>query len=843
VLEDRSLLSGSALGSGAVPGAYGQLQLAFEANQGQAAPQVNYLAHGSGYTLSLTPQKAVLDLSNGTPTPGDVLNLGLVGANPTAPILGLDPLITKSNYLTGNNPAAWITNVPNFGQVEYQDVYPGVNLVYHGNQGQLEYDFSVAPGANPAGITLSIQGTQTLTLDAQGNLVLRTPAGDVVEQAPVAYQMVNGTRQAVSSSFVLQGDGEVGFQIGAYDPTRPLVIDPTLSYASYLPGPGVAIAVDSSGEAYVTGRTTGYNDNGTIGNGVFVDKLNTAGTALVYQTFLSSSGGGNGIAVDGAGDAYVTGYAGPDFPTTPNALQPTDPSTSITVFLSVLNPTGSGLLYSIWLPGTSGLSFILRTAGPSLAIDHAGDATGALDNVYLTGEAGAGFLTTASAFQPNYAGGTGGSSRNAFFAQINPNLSGAASLLYGSYLGGSLNDSGANSGNAGLDAGTGIAVDGSGNAYLVGRTYSTNFPTTPGAFQQQIGGGLDTFVAKFNPSLFGTASLVYSTYLGGSGADGMYAWDTPTMYGTNQQPGPAIAVDSAGNAYVAGMTTSANFPTTAGAFQTTYQGGGGVYQGDTFVTKLNPTGTGLVYSTYLGGSNQDGATSVAVDAFGDADVTGMTRSANFPTMNPIQAHKSVDPKKSGPNSDTFVTTLNPSGSALLFSTYLGGTGNNTQGTGDDYAYGLALDSAGNAYVTGQTYSSYFPTTQGALQTTPGGGFVFKIDPPAGEATALLATGTSGTPAAQPKGSVLDAASSSLVGWFSPSPASLPVESNSGSSSTPKDGFPDKVFLQLLSEEQDRGPMAAFSSAQRGGVNRDVLDQVFADFDLGVLPDWPGTLVD
>jgi hypothetical protein len=240
-------------------------------------------------------------------------------------------------------------------------------------------------------------------------------------------------------------------------------------------------------------------------------------------------------------------------------------------------------------------------------------------------------------------------------------------------------------------------------------------------------------VAKFNPALSGTASLVYSTYLGGSGSDLYTFWDVPTKILNSQQPGPAIAVDGAGNAYVAGMTTSTNFPTTPGAFQTIYQGDSSGYPGDAFVTKLNPTGTALVYSTFLDGSGQDGATSIAVDPSGDAYVAGMTRSTNFPTMNPIQAQKSSDPKKAFPNADTFVTTLNPSGSGVFFSTYFGGTGNTSQATGDDYAYGLALDSAGNIYVTGQTFSSSFPTTADAYDTTPGGGFVFKIDPPLGSA--------------------------------------------------------------------------------------------------------------
>jgi hypothetical protein len=758
--------------------------LAFEVNQGQAAPQVNYLAHGSGYTVSLTAQDAQISLSQGTTC--NTLDLRLLDANPSAHVVGQNELITKTNYLLGSDPRQWHTNIANYGEVEYQNVYRGVDALYSGNQGQLETTFVVHPGASPGVIQMQVQGAQGLSLDAQGNLVLHTTGGDVMEQAPIAYQEINGVRQSVSSRYVLEGDNTIGFQVGTYDPSQTLVIDPTLSYSSYLPGPGVAIAVDSSGDAYITGHTTGSNDNSLIGNGVFVDKLNASGTALLYQTFLSGSGGGNAIAVDAEGDAYVAGYAGTDLPTTPNALQPTDPSTAITAFLSVLDPSGSGLLYSTWLPGTTGLPSSpggLRIVSPSLAIAPASD--GSLDNVYLTGAAAAGFPTTAGAYQPNYAGGTSG--RDAFFAQIDPNQSGSASLLYGSYLG------------AGQDGGTGITVDSSGNAYLVGRTYSTNFPTTAGAFQRGNGGGLDTFVAKFNPSQSGTASLAYSTYLGGSGADGFSPWDVPTAYLDNQQPGPSIAVDSTGSAYVAGMTTSTNFPTTAGAFQTQYGGDNGVYRGDGFVTKLNATGTGLVYSTFLGGSGQDGATSIAVDASGDADVAGMTRSTNFPTVNPIQAHKSSDPKKGFPNADTFVATLNPSGSGLLFSTYLGGTG------GDDYAYGLALDSAGNVYVTGQTYSSSFPTTAGALQTTPGGGFVYKIDPPVGAAPISLATtsAASGTVANDAAGT----ASAVRFGGTASDAVAVKIPSADAPASTGESGplLADSIFLQTGGPSNSEAP--------------------------------------
>jgi hypothetical protein len=568
-----------------------------------------------------------------------------------------------------------------------------------------------------------------MTLDAQGDLVLHTAGGNVVEQAPVLYQEIGAVRYPVQGRFVLEGHNQVGFRVGDYNDALPLVIDPTLSYSTYLPARGEGITVDGSGDVYLTG--TGWG-----GSGVYVAKLNATGTGLDWVTNLGSSGVGTSLAVDASGDVYVGAYAVTGLPTTPNALATT--SSTRTDCLSVLTPDGSGLLYSTYLPGTY-QEANLGTGVVALAIDHSGDATGSPDNVYLTGTALAGFPTTAGAFQPNFPSADA-AGRSAFFAEIDPNLSGSASLLYGSYLGGSQSFI---SGNDGDDQGTGIAIDGSGNVYVTGRTASTNFPRTAGAFQTQFGGGQDdVFVAKFNPTLSGTASLVYSTYLGGNGWDGAYTNYPHVGLPTTGEPGPAIAVDSAGDAYVTGTTTSTNFPTTQGAFETTYQSNKGILIGDAFVTKLNPTGTGLVYSTYLGGSNT-GAAAIAVDASGNAYVTGWTRSSLFPTVNPIQAQKAggVDSQWFA-NSDAFVATLNSSGTGLLFATYYGGPGGTVSkkgvfsgSNGDEYGYGLALDTAGNVYVTGangvanEAGSTSFPTTPGAFQTTPGAGILFKIAAP------------------------------------------------------------------------------------------------------------------
>jgi hypothetical protein len=718
-LEDRWVPSSSSPSTDALAASYGQLPLAFEANEGQAAPQINYLAHGSGYTLDLTAQHAVLQLT-GQGTSPTTFTMQLAGSNPMAQAVGSDQLITKSNYLSGPDPSRWIANVPNYGQVSYEDVYPGIGVDYHGNQGRLEYDFTVHPGASPSTIQLQFQGQQGMTVDGQGNLALQTAAGPFVEKAPVAYQVnVDGSHTAVTSHYVLEGNGQVGFAVGAYDPTKTLVIDPVLSYSTYLGNFGFAIAVDSSGDSYVTGKN---------GGGAFVAKLNPSGTALVYQTYLGSGNGvGYGIAVDGAGDAYVTGAGASNFPTTPNAF-----SQSGNGFVSVLNSTGSGLIYSTLLPGVIGVGAFYQYSSGGIAVDSAG-------NAYVTGPAGSGLPTTSTAFQ----GTDGGSGTNAFLAKFNPALSGTASLVYCTYLGGS-----STSGALGGDLGTGVAVDGSGNAYVTGQTVSSNFPTTPGAFQTTYGGNGDAFVAKINPSLSGAASLVYSTYLGGSGTDGLDAVDT--FYSKSAggfylftPTGPGIAVDSSGNAFVGGFTSSTNFPTTAGAYETRIGSGHGV----AFVTKLNPTGSQLVYSTYLGVNSTKNTfidavttqvTGIAVDASGNAHVTGLTRSTSFPLVNPLQKNL----KGSG-TADAFVSTLNAAGSGLLFSTYLGGSG-------DDFGQGIAVDGSGNTYVTGITSSSDFPTTAGAYQSSFGGdwdGFVAKISPSSsGPAAPVVASPSATSPA-------------------------------------------------------------------------------------------------
>jgi len=342
-LEDRTLLSLAGASNDQVLQAYGQIPLSFEVNQGQTAAQVDFLSQGSGYALFLTPTGTVLSLQKPAPAAGGgadvadsvVLSSRFLGANPQPQVVGLDRLAGTSNYFIGSDPSQWHSNIANYGQVEYQNLYPGVDLVFYGNQRQLEYDYVVAPGTDPGVIKLAIDGAESMTIDGHGNLVLHTSGGDVVEDAPVVYQESGGVRQPVSGQFVLEGDGQVGFALGVYDHTQPLVIDPVLSYSTYLGGTGndigQGIAVDTAGNAYVTGYTSSTNFPTTTGAfqttyggnaDAFVTKLNPRGTALVYSTYLGGTEGdiGQGIALDTAGNAYLTGGTGSsNFPTTTGA--------------------------------------------------------------------------------------------------------------------------------------------------------------------------------------------------------------------------------------------------------------------------------------------------------------------------------------------------------------------------------------------------------------------------------------------------------------------------------------------------------------------------------------------
>ena len=684
---------------------YGRLPLSFEANLGQTDPRVKFLARGLGYTLFLTPTEAVLTLTGertpelAAPNTGkfekpqelrrNTLRMRIVGANPRAQVEGRDKLPGKTHYFLGNDPARWRTNVPTYAKVHHQAIYPGIDLMYYGNQRQLEYDFAVKPGAEPGRIVLHFEGAQRLEVDAGGDLVIHTGAGPIHQRRPVVYQEIHGTRQAVAGGYILRGRQEVGFQVAAYDESRPLIIDPVLVYSTYLGGSasdqGLGIAVDAAGSAYVTGLTLSTDFPTTPGafdttrNGdfdAFVTKLDATGSALLFSTYLGGSAQdvGGGIVVDTAGNAYVTGWTfSTAFPTTPGAFD-TSPNGDFDAFVTKLDATGSALLYSTYLGGSG------QDLGSSIGVDTAG-------NTYLTGSTrSTNFPTTPGSFDTTLTGGA-----DAYVTKLN--AIGSAPLVYSTYLGG--ND---------VDEGIGIALDAAGNAYLTGLTFSTDF-ATPGAFDTTVNGGGDAYVTKLNA--IGSAPLLYSTYLGGSS----FEW------------GLGIAVDAAGNAYVHGRTASLNFPTTPGAFDTTFNG-----VIDAFVTKLNATGSApLLYSTYLGGSAQDEGFGIALDAAGNAYAIGRTFSGDFPTT------PGMDTSLNG-GSDVYVTKLDVTGSApLLYSTYLGGSS-------FEFGFGIAVDAAGNAYVTGATGSANFPTTPGAFDVTFNGGedvFVTKISDVVGPPATLV----------------------------------------------------------------------------------------------------------
>jgi hypothetical protein len=653
---------------------YGKLPLSFEANRGQTARQVKFLSRGPGYTLFLTPDAAVLSLHR--EKDNAVLRMKLLGANAPASVTGADALPGKSNYFIGSDPNQWRTNVPTYGAVKYAAVYPGIDLVYHGNQRLLEYDFLLAPGADPRAIGIRFQGARKLTVNREGALVIGLGGSEVIEHAPVVYQEIGGQRQTVAGRYVLRGRGRVGFSVAEYDRRQPLVIDPTLVYSTYLGGSGSpydnghGIAVDASGNAYVTGWTWSSNfpttpgafqttdPNGGVWLSPFVSKLNAAGSALVYSTYVGGWGGGTSIAVDASGDAYITGSitGDIDFPTTPGAFQ----TAGAGVFVTKLNATGSALLYSTIL-GTCPNNY-----GSGIAIDASG-------NAYVAGVINSPgsytFPATPGAFQTTSDGS------DAFVTKLN---AAGSALVYSTYLGGSRSD-----------WGSGIAVDAAGNAYVTGSTSSSDFPTTPGAFQTTGPGSFyGAFVSKLNAT---GSALVYSTYLGLSSL--------------------SIAVDSAGSAYVTGSS------------------------GPVLVTKLNAAGSDLVYSTFFGGYGE--GSGIAVDASGNAYVTGVSWSPGFPTT-----PGAFQTTYGGGDGDAFVSELNASGSALLYSTYLGGSD-------VDGGVGIAIDASGNAYVTGYTGSSNFPTTPGAFQNTPAGGavggdpFVAKLSLGPGPTTTANLNGPSG----------------------------------------------------------------------------------------------------
>lgn len=692
------------------------LPISFAPNRGQAPPGSDFIADSGGVHVALSATGAT------TSARAHTVAMQLGGARADAALTESGALPGRVNYLIGSDDSRWRTNIPTYSSVAYRGVYPGIDIAYHGTQGQLEYDFTIAPGADPAQIAMTFTGVTSIATNRAGDLVLDTSAGVVVHHRPRIVQHTGSGVRAVQGGFVLRGGDQVGFSIGSYDRSLPLIIDPTIVYSTYLGGSGneeggYDIAADAGGNAYVAGGTANPGAGGgsidfptTTGafqlspgggpsdaNGdAYVTKLAPDGKTLIWSTYIGGSAfdDSGGIAVDRAGHVFVRGVTNsPDFPTTAGAFQTHRSGPSFNVWVAELAADGSSLVYSTYLGGHG------FNSGTGLVIDESGAA-------YVTGLTGApDFPTTPDAFDTNFHGKANFapppfSNRpddyDAFVTKLSPD---GSRLDYSTYLGGNR-----------LDAGFGIAVDAHDNAFVAGDTRSQSFPATVGAFDKTFNGQTDAFVAEVNPT--GTG-LVYATFLGGSGFD----------------EGISIAVDADDHAYVTGSTASADFPTTRGAFQTRFASTlapppqpctpiapppCGPRNG--YVAKLSRDGSSLLYSTFLGGSVFDFGQSIAVDRRGRAYISGGTFSPDFPTTS------GAPQAKLGGNQDAIVSVLSPNASSLVMSTFLGG--------GDfDQGVGLAVPHAGTIFVTGVTSSTDFPVTPGAFQPALHGGangFVTRI---------------------------------------------------------------------------------------------------------------------
>jgi len=686
--------------------AYGKIPLYFVENNGQVNKKVSFYERGAGHatfftakgvTLALTKRESLavkasfkkdisgLKAKESAKHTTEAVTLSFVGANAKAKISSNEKMPGHVNYFVGNDKSKWRSNIPTYGAVIYKDVYKNIDVKFYGNNKNIEHDVIVRPGGDFSNVKFAYRGIKGLSLTETGDLEVTLNHGKIIEERPVIYQVVKGKKVSVDGTYkILKGeDGTFtyGFNVASYDRTKDLVIDPVLVYSTYLGGnntdQGWGIVIDDTGAAYVTGNT-GSTDflllnpiQATIGgvgaNDAFVTKINPAGTAIVYSTYLGGTGEdvARSIAVDATGAAYLTGQTdSADFP----LLNPIQAALvgGIDSFVTKINPAGTAIVYSTYLGG-GGIDI-----ATGITLDNSGSA-------YITGGTDSTDFPLMNPIQAIFGGsGLGGNSTigDAFAAKINP---AGSALVYSTYLGGIDNDSGSS-----------IAIDASGSAYVTGVTDSANFPLlTP--IQATFGGLSDAFVTKINPA---GSALVYSTYIGGSSVDA----------------GLSIALDASGNAYIAGGTDSVDFPIMS-PIQATH--GGGLV--DAFVTKINSLGSAYVYSTYIGGVADDSADSIAVDNSGAVYVTGATTSTNFPLTAPIQAIYG------GGFWDAFVSKINPTGSAFVYSTYLGGSGR-------DLGRRLAVDSLGAVYMTGQTDSTDFPL-MGPIQAANGGyldAFITKI---------------------------------------------------------------------------------------------------------------------
>lgn len=681
-----------------------QRALSFEANQGQTDRRVKFLSRGSGYTLFLTPAEAVLSLRQKQDQTPAIVRMKMAGANQNPEVVGEEKMSAKVNYFNGRDRTDWKSNVATYARIKYREVYPGIDMVYYGKQQQLEYDFIVAPNSDPRKIRLNFSGVRSLSIDQAGALVMETAAGEIRQHPPVAYQEFDGRRQPVAATYELKNQHEVGFKLGDYDPAQTLVIDPVIDYSTYLGGSGQDegndIVVDANGYIYVTGWTSSVNFpveqaikgnlTGTVDAFISVIYPPLGADSLVSSTYWGQPSGfgnteGRAIAINSDNHVLVTGTtSAQNFPTTPGALQPVyQPFSGSSGFLSKFDLSKGALLYSTYLMGN----------GSDEPADLAVDTD---NNVYISGRttSTANFpITLSAAYQINNAGSFDG-----FAMKLGPSGS-TYSLRYSTYLGGVNNDCASN-----------IAVDSNQNVYLTGTTQSADQPATPqyegfpvhNAYQANHSAGDDAFVTKINTRARGSASLAYSTYLGGNGSENAMV----------QLGGIAFDHTTSSDVYVTGSTNSVNFPL-RGEFDNTLS----FYE--VFVTRIDTSQAGddsLKFSTFLGDTGNDLGNDIAVDNWGRVFVTGRTESPNFPVV-------CGSPK--GASYDGFVTMLDWGGSPIRFSTHLGGNS-------IDAINAIAVDALGVAHVTGITHSwdNWNPPMNG-FQLAPlgaGDAFVTTITP-------------------------------------------------------------------------------------------------------------------
>ena len=665
----------------------------FIENKGQWPKEVKYLARLSGMNAWITdagvlydyyqiynnnksdlkqnlPQNKKTDIENKfNRIKGQVVSINTEGLNKNAKAIPSGQFNGYFNYFIGNDAGNWASFVHLFNEVLVQDVYPGISIRYYFDKGLIRYDYIVKPGADLTQINLNILGSDGYNINNKGELTLETSVGKIFHGKLYAYQQFGNTNKEVSCSFIKNRNGSIGINTENYNHALALVIDP-LIYSTFIGGfdneKAASIAVDINDFAYITGYTESTDYPTVLGsydvshNGykdIFITKLSTTGSGLEYSTFMGGSGteSATQIAVDTNGNAYLTGYTeSSNFPTTSLAYEVTNKGGS-DVFVTILNSSGGTLDYSTYIGGSS------DDRGNAIAFDSIG-------NIYITGfTESANYPTISSSFDITH-NGLG----DVFVTKFDPYY--GYVLSYSTFLGGT-----------GFDNGTSIALDANGNVFVTGYTESSNYPTKFGSYDRTFNGVWDVFVTELDAI---GSNLIYSTFIGGASTDNAYS----------------IAIDNAGNAYITGYTESATYPITAGVYDATYNG-----YFDAFVTKLNASGSTLVYSTFIGGSNDDICNSIFADKKGYAIFTGSTSSTNYPSTS-----GAYDATFNG-SSDVFISKLNSNGTNLLFSTFIGGAD-------DESTVGIAMDGFGSAYVAGSTTSANYPTSSGTYDRTLNLGF-------------------------------------------------------------------------------------------------------------------------